>query len=378
MPENNKTASVFCRLPDFILILKKSLFMQTVASINPGSTAESETLGFGRHISSHMLVGNYKDGQWQPASVLPYGNLSLAPANLALHYGQSVFEGMKAFRMANGDISIFRIQKHWERLCRSLQRMCMPAMPFDYFRNAITNLVCTDASWVPRLPDTALYIRPLVFATEETLGVKVSDTYCLAIFTGPVGAYYQQPLRVKIETEYIRAAEGGSGYAKCAGNYGAAFYPAQKAKREGFDQLLWTDGKHHEFIEEAGTMNVMFVIDDIVVTPPLTGTILDGITRDSLISLAMDKNIQVQQRRISYHELIEAADAGILQEAFGVGTAAVVSRIESIHINGQVYRPAYPRELSLCEELKHRLRQVQTGQVADLHGWNTVLSLSDC
>ncbi|WP_345270404.1 branched-chain amino acid aminotransferase [Nibrella viscosa] len=330
---------------------------------------------FGSEVSAHMLMGVYRDGQWQEQAIVPFGPLMLSPTNLALHYGQSIFEGMKAFRMKDGNISVFRIDKHHERLNKTLERMSMPQMPFSYFDQAIRELVAVDADYVPDLNEGSLYIRPFVFATGEGFRVRVSDTYQFVIFTGPVGDYYQKPVRVKVETEFIRAAEGGPGFAKCAGNYAAAFYPTQKANREGFDNLLWTDSRQHEFIEESGTMNAMFVIDEVLITPSLTGTILDGITRDSLIRLARDMGVKVQQRKISYKELIAGAEQGLLQEAFGVGTAAVVSPIELIQVHGQDYPLPPYSDNSLWFRLKQRLTQIRTGYEADMYGWNTVLDV---
>lgn len=328
---------------------------------------------FGSKLSAHMFVGHYTDGQWQEPQIVPYQNLDLAPTNLALHYGQSVFEGMKAFRMTDGNVSVFRMQKHHERFNRTMERMCIPPLPYTYFAKGITELVALDSSSVPHEKGSALYIRPFVFATDETFGVKISANYSFIIFTGPVGALYAKPVKVKVETEYTRAAEGGTGAVKCAGNYAAALYPTLLANKEGYDQLLWTDSKNHEFIEESGTMNIMFVIDNILVTPALTGTILDGVTRSSLIQVAQDLGHTVQQRRISYHELIAASANGSLQEAFGVGTAAVTSVISVINILGVDHTLAPVNEDSLSVKLRVHLEAIRCGEVADEHNWNTII-----
>jgi len=216
---------------------------------------------FGQHTSDHMFECTYKDGEWQYPHIKPFQNISISPLTLALHYGQSIFEGMKAFRMEDGSINIFRMDRHFERMNRSLERMCMPTVPYDLFVAALHELVKLDHEWVPGSKDCALYLRPFVYASEAKMGVKVSEEYKFLIVTGPVPILYQKPIKVKVERNFIRAAKGGTGYAKCAGNYGGAFYPTQKAKEEGFDQVIWTDAVSHDYIEESGTMNLMFVID---------------------------------------------------------------------------------------------------------------------
>ncbi|MGB8190425.1 MAG: branched-chain amino acid aminotransferase, partial [Chitinophagaceae bacterium] len=252
------------------------------------SEVDFNELEFGKYIADHMLICDYIDGEWQTPQIVPFANLSMSPATLALHYGQTVFEGMKAFRMHDDRINIFRMDKHYERLNRSLDRMCMAVVPEEVFMEGLQQLVSLERQWVPGQPGSALYLRPFMYASEARFGVKISDEYRFVIFSGPVGPYYSQPLKVKVETEYIRAAKGGTGYAKCGGNYGGAFYPAKLARQSGYDQVLWTGGRDNKYIEESGTMNVMFVIDDVLVTPPLSDSILDGVTRDSLLTLAND------------------------------------------------------------------------------------------
>lgn len=331
--------------------------------------------GFGRIVSDHMLFADYIDGQWQEPVIVPFGDFTISPTALALHYGQTVFEGMKAFRMHGGNISVFRTDKHYQRFCLSLERMCMPPVPREHFTEGIRQLVSLDHEWVPRSEGAALYIRPFMFASEARFGMKISDEYRFMIFTGPVGPYYAQPLRVKVETDFVRAAPGGTGAAKCGGNYGASFYPARQAKQEGFDQVLWTDSTTHEFIEESGTMNIIFVIDDIVITPSLTDTILDGVTRSSMLQLAADMGMKVQQRKISYHELQAALENGTNIEAFGAGTAAVTAPIASIRINGKDYElPAYTRS-SFCNRVKQFLTDIRTGISPDKYHWNTIIRL---
>src|SRR5688572_3798813 len=260
-------------------------------------------LEFGKHVSDHMLVCDFSNGEWQQAAIMPFANLSISPTSLALHYGQTVFEGMKAFRMQDGRINIFRIERHYERFVRSLSRMCMAIPPKEIFIEGLIQLVQTDKEWVPRLPGAALYLRPFVYASETRFGVKVSDEYRFVIFTGPVPELYTQSIKVKVETQFVRAAKGGTGFAKCGGNYGAAFYPTQQARKEGYDQVLWTDSMQNKYIEESGMMNAMFVINQILITPPLSDSILDGVTRESLLILAKELGFPVEERRISIDEL---------------------------------------------------------------------------
>lgn len=332
-----------------------------------------ESLEFGRYTSDHMLMAQYSSGHWHDAAIVPFGPLMMSPAMLALHYGQSVFEGMKAFRRADGRVAIFRIEKHYQRFLRTLDRMCMPALSESLFREGLCQLVGLDHEWVPKSDGAALYIRPFMFASEGRFGVKVADEYLFITFTGPVGPYYAQPLRVKVETHFSRAAKGGTGYAKCAGNYGGAFYPTQKAREEGYDQVLWTDPIHHQTIEESGTMNLMFVIDGKVVTPPTSDSILDGVTRDSILTLAPELGYEVEQRPVSIEELASALSNGRLQEAFGAGTAAVVSPIKTIGIEGRDFELPTWDESSFMMKVKAKLRNIRMGLEEDTHGWITVV-----
>ena len=332
-----------------------------------------KALEFGKYVSDHMFTCTYKAGEWQQPEIKPFQNISLSPTALALHYGQSIFEGMKAFRMQDGRINIFRIDKHFERINASLDRLCMPPLPYDLFTTALQQLVAVDEAWVPQGEDVALYIRPFVFASEARFGVKVSDEYTFMIVTGPVPTLYQKPIKVKVERHYIRAAKGGVGFAKCAGNYGGAFYPTQKARSEGFDQVLWTDAFEHEYFEESGTMNVMFVIDEKLITPPLSDSILDGITRDSLLSIANELGYATEERKISINEVLKAIEEGRSVEAFGAGTAAVVAPISVIGVDGELYHlPTYSSG-SVMFRLKKELEAIRTGMREDVYGWNSVV-----
>jgi branched-chain amino acid aminotransferase len=331
-------------------------------------------LEFGKHVCDHMFTCTYQEGAWQQPHVQPFQSLSLSPLTLALHYGQSIFEGMKAFRMIDGNINIFRIEKHHARLNESLRRMCMPAVPLELFTLALEELVRIDREWVPKAEGSALYLRPLIFASEARFGVKVSDEYQFLIVAGPVPQLYPKPISVKVERNFIRAANGGTGYAKCAGNYGGAFYPTQLARQEGFDQVIWTDAMEHEYFEESGTMNLMFVINGVLITPPLSDSILDGVTRDSLLALAGDLGIPAEERQVGIKEIVKAFGNGTVSEVFGAGTAAIVAPIATMGIGEEIYElPAYS-ESSLAFVLKRELEAIRYGKKDDIRGWNHIIS----
>lgn len=360
--------------------------METVTAIEIRKAKQSkidevdfEALEFGKHTSDHMLVCDYANGGWQQPMIVPFANLSLSPATLALHYGQTVFEGMKAFRMSagagapDGNVNIFRLDRHYDRLVRSLDRMCMAAPPREVFTEGLMKLVQLDNAWVPKKPGTALYLRPFVYASEARFGVKISEQFRFVIFTGPVPELFAQPIKVKVETNYVRAARGGTGFAKCGGNYGGAYYPTKLAREQGYDQVLWTDARDNAFIEESGSMNVMFVIDGTLVTPPLSDSILDGVTRDSLLVLAGDMGYATEERPVAVQELETAFRNKTITEAFGAGTAAVVAPIQTIHINGIDHQlPAYSNE-SLQWKVKDKLTRIRTGSEEDIYGWNFIV-----
>ncbi|MEM9023710.1 MAG: branched-chain amino acid aminotransferase, partial [Bacteroidota bacterium] len=287
--------------------------------------------------------------------------------------GQAIFEGMKAFRNAEGDILLFRPLENLARLNRSAERMCMPEVPEELFMESLKELLRLDADWIPTGEGQSLYVRPFMIATEEFLGVKPSSSYKFMIICSPVGNYYSQPVKVKIESEYSRATEGGVGYAKTAGNYGSSLYPARLAQATGYDQLIWTDSHRHEFIEEAGTMNVAFVIDNTLITPTVSSTILAGITRDSALQLARHWDIPVEERRISVHEVIAALENGTMQEAFGVGTAATIAPLSLIGWNGQDYHLPPAETFTVANRLKNALEGMKRGTTEDPFGWVTRL-----
>ncbi len=332
-----------------------------------------DAIPFGEVFSDHMFVADYRDGKWQDARIVPFAPITMSPANLTLHYGQAIFEGMKAFKTEGGRPVLFRPERHASRLNESAHRMCMPDVPEQLFVDAVNKLVGVDHNWIPPKKGSALYIRPFMFATDEMIGVRASHTYKFMIFTGPVGPYYSKPLKLVTADKYVRAVPGGVGEAKAAGNYAASIYPTELAHKEGFDQILWTDNIEYKYIQECGTMNVFFVIGDTVVTPATNGAILKGITRDSLLTLLRAKGVKVEEREVSIDELIEAHKAGELKDAFGAGTAAVISQISRIShkINGEYYHMELPpvdqREHSIS--LKEEINNIRAGILADEHSW---------
>lgn len=334
------------------------------------SEVDFDNLPFGSVFSDHMLVAHYKNGVWEKASIQPYGNISLSPATSMIHYGQSIFEGMKAFRTSNGEVLIFRPEKNWERINQSAERMCMPGIPKGIFMDGLRQLINLDRNWVPTKEGSSLYIRPFLFGTDAMLGVRPSESYTFMIITSPVGPYYSKPLHLKIETEYTRAALGGVGFAKAAGNYGAAMYPAKMAQQQGIDQLIWTDAKEHKFLEEAGTMNMMVVLDNKLLTPPLKSTILPGVTRDSFLTLARDAGYEVEERRISIEEVIQGVREGRLQELFGVGTAATTAQVIKLSFGDETFElpPVEGREIS--NKIGKALIDIKKGDALDVKSWN--------
>ena len=289
-----------------------------------------DNIPFGKTFSDHMFIADYIDGEWTNIEIVPTTKLSIHPGNLAWHYGQSIFEGMKATRDAEGTPLLFRPEEHIYRLNASARRMCMPEIPEEMFLDAVHTLVRLEKDWIPPAEGSALYLRPFMFATDEAIGVRPSETYKFIICTLPVGPYYANPVKLKAETTYIRAAQGGVGEAKTAGNYAASLYPAKLAKEEGFDQIMWLDAKEFKYIQEVGTMNIFFVIDGEVVTPSTTGCILKGITRKTVIEILKDKGYTVTERDITIDEVVDAHKAGKLQEVFGTGTAAVIATVSDI------------------------------------------------
>ncbi|MCD0487003.1 branched-chain amino acid aminotransferase [Pedobacter sp. MC2016-14] len=330
-------------------------------------------LPFGKVFSDHMFIAEYNDGAWGNLQVLPYGPIPMSPAISALHYGQAIFEGMKAYRQPDGKISVFRANKNLERFNKSAARMSMPAIPEDIFMQGIAALIEIDEKWVPAQDGYSLYIRPVMFATDPYLGVRPSDQYTFALLTTPTGPYYTKALKVKIETEFTRADEGGVGYAKTAGNYGRSLHPFAEAQKEGFDQLIWTDAVTHEFIEEAGTANLLFVMDGKLITPSVRSTVLDGVTRDTILQLAKKAGIAVEERRVSVKEVIEGIENGSLTEAFAAGTAATVTPIGEIGYNGKSYVLPVSTPDNISNSIAKTLNDIRYGLAPDEFGWNTIL-----
>lgn len=327
-------------------------------------------LPFGKVFSDHMLVMDYKNGAWQTPEIMPFHDLSLHPATSAIHYGQSIFEGMKANKNENGEVMIFRPELNAKRFAESCERMCMPEIPEEQFLDLVKKIVDFDRDWIPTKDGNSLYIRPFMFATDDYIGIKPSDTYKFIIFTCPVGAYYAQPVRVKIEEFYTRAARGGVGRAKTAGNYGASLYPAKLAQEQGFHQLIWTDAIEHKFIEESGTMNIVFEIDGKLVTPSEDqDTILRGVTKRSVLDIAKAWGVEVEERKVSVEEIVAGLKNGSVTDAFGAGTAATIAQIAAIGFRDEVFELPPIEDRKLSNKINDHLNDIKSGKAADEFGW---------
>jgi len=327
-------------------------------------------LGFGRVFSDHMLVATFRNGAWESPRIVPYGALPFSPAISALHYGQAIFEGLKAFRNDQDEVFLFRPERNAHRLNVSARRMCMAELPVDIFLNGLKTLVHLDRSWIPKGDGESLYIRPHMFAIDEYVGVRPSESHMFVIFTCPVGKYYTTELKVKIETEYTRAVRGGTGHAKAAGNYGASLFPTQIAKDAGYDQVLWTDGQTHEYFEESGTMNVMFLSGNRILTPATSDSILDGITRSSVLQLMRDWNYQVEERKVSVAEIVDLMKNNMLHGAFGIGTAATIAPICTIHHEGVNYDLDQAHYMPFSNKINTYMDRLKRGLEKDVHQWN--------
>ncbi len=334
---------------------------------------EFKDIPFGKIFTDHMFVADFEDGEWKNFEILPYGPIPISPAISALHYGQAIFEGMKAYRLPNGDISVFRADKNFERFNISADRMAMPTVPEEIFMQGIATLINIDKGWVPSQENYALYLRPVMFATDDSLGVRASSKYKFVVLASPTGPYYTKALKVKIETKYTRANEGGVGYAKTAGNYARSLYPFAEAQKEGFDQLIWTDSATHSFVEESGAANVMFVLDGKLITAAVGETILNGVTRDTIIALAKDKGITVEERKVTVAEIIAGAKNGTLTEAFAVGTAATVTQIGEIGYEGELYQLSDSNTRTISTGIAKELNEIRYGLAADKFGWNWIV-----
>ena len=333
-------------------------------------------LGFGEVFSDHMVIIDYVNGKWQTPQIVPFGEINVLPSLCTLHYGQAIFEGLKAFYTKQGKINIFRPQKYHERMNRSCTRLCIPQMDYDLFINSVLELIKLEKAWVPQQRGYSLYIRPFIFATDSYIGVRVSETYRFMVILSPVGAYYKEglnPVRLITSGEYVRAAKGGLGAAKTPANYAASLLPAHEAKEKGFTQVLWLDAAEHKYIEEVGTMNICFMIDNELITPPLDGTILPGVTRDSVLTLARDWGMKLNERRITIDEVFTASKNDKLNEVFGTGTAAVISPVgemrhldKAITVNGKKIG-------TVSQKLYDEVTGIQYGEKPDKFGWMLTL-----
>jgi branched-chain amino acid aminotransferase len=324
---------------------------------------------FGKYFTDHMLEADYENGEWRNVEIKPYQPLLVSPSLAALHYGQAIFEGIKAYKDPEGNVGIFRVFDNFRRFNLSAARMQMPSVPEEIFIEGMRQLIALDKNWIPDREDHALYIRPFMFSSDEVIGVKPSDTYKFMIILSPTGPYYAAPMRIYVEEEYTRAAPGGIGFAKAAGNYGASMLPTAKAKEQGYDQVLWTDAFEHKYVQEIGTMNVFFLIGNTAVTPDLkNGTILDGVTRDSAIVVLKEMGYQVEERAISIDEIIEAHKGGQLREVFGTGTAATISLIRELKYKDYVIEFDV-QKCSVAPDLKRRLSDIREGKVSDTYNW---------
>ena len=332
------------------------------------SKVDFHNLPFGKIITDHMFEIDFDGKQWVNPRISPVEKMSIHPMNMALHYGQSIFEGMKASRSKDGTPLLFRPELHAKRMNASAKRMCMPEMPEEIFVEAIHAIVGLEQEWIPKIEGSALYIRPLMFATDEMVGVKASDTYKMLIICLPVGPYYPKPIKLLVEQHYIRAAQGGVGEAKTAGNYAAALYPSKLAREKGFDQILWLDAIHHKFVQEVGTMNIFFVFKNEIVTPDTSGTILKGITRASAIEILRGDGHVVNERELSIDEILTRYQAGDLVEVFGTGTAALVANVEEIKYDDvTITLPSNNWQLSTA--IRDEINGMRFGTIADKRGW---------
>ncbi len=338
---------------------------------------DPNTLLFGKTFTDHMFLMNYDAGQgWHDARIVPYGPIALEPCAMVFHYAQEVFEGMKAYRDPEGGVRLFRPEENALRMQSSCQRLCIPTVPVEDFVEAVKALVRLEERWVPSLAGTSLYIRPFIIATDASLGVHASHSYIFSIICCPVGAYYKEglnPVKIYVEDEDVRAVRGGTGFTKCGGNYAASIRAGERAEEKGFSQVLWLDGVERKYIEEVGSMNVLFKVEGKVITPKLTGSVLPGITRKSCLDLLRDWGYVVEERLITAQELFDAAQAGTLEEAWGSGTAAVISPIgtlawedKSVLINGGQIG-------SLSQRLYDTLTGIQWGTEPDPYGWSVKL-----
>jgi branched-chain amino acid aminotransferase len=328
-----------------------------------------ENLPFGKYFTDHMLEADYENGEWKNIEIKPYQPMLLSPALAAIHYGQAIFEGIKAYKDESGKPFIFRPHDNFLRFNISAERMQMPQVPEELFIEGMRQLVALDQDWIPEKLDHSLYIRPFMFASDEVIGVKPSETYKFVIILSPTGPYYSAPARIYVEEHYVRAVPGGVGYAKAAGNYGSSMHATAQAKKKGYDQVLWTDAFEHKYVQEIGTMNVIFIIGDKAVTPELgAGTILAGVTRNSVLTLLSEAGFKVEERPISIDEIIEAYKSGLLYEVFGTGTAATITMIRELRYKDFVMTFDTDKWRT-APIIKQWLNDIREGKREDKYGW---------
>lgn len=334
---------------------------------------DQNNLGFGKYFTDHMFEMDYTEGiGWHDPRIVPYGPIPLDPATMVLHYAQEVFEGMKAYRTADGTVQLFRPEMNAKRMNQSNDRLCMPEIPVEDFVEAVKAIVNYEEEWIPSLPETSLYIRPFIFATELNVGVHPASSYKFMIILTPVGSYYPEgvnPVKIYVEDEYVRAVPGGTGFTKCGGNYAASIRSQKNAGEKGYTQVLWLDGVHRKYIEEVGTMNVMFKMNGEIYTAPIDGSILPGITRDSCIALLKSWGYKVNETRFSIDDVCEAADNGTLEEVFGTGTAAVISPVGELNYKGKIMTINDFKTGELTQKLYDALTGMQWGNVTDEFNW---------
>lgn len=329
---------------------------------------DANNLPFGKYFTDHMLEVNYKNEEWGQLEIKPYQPISIDPACAAIHYGQSIFEGIKAYKNEEGETFIFRPIDNFKRFNISAERMEMPQVPEEIFMEGMKQLVKIDEDWIPHRPDHSLYIRPFMFATDNVIGVKPGRSYKFLIILSPTGPYYSAPMRIYVEQKYVRAVRGGVGFAKNAGNYGASMYATEEAKRKGYDQVLWTDAFEHKYVQECGTMNVFFIINNKAITPALEDTILAGVTRASVIQLIEDMGIEVEERLISIDEITGAYKNGQLSEVFGTGTAATISMVKELCYNDFVMT-FETEKWKVAPQVGRTLKDIKEGKAGDKYGW---------
>ncbi len=344
-------------------------FNSTKAGHSKLNDINLENIPFGKYFTDHMLEADYEDGEWKTVEIKPYQPLLMAPSIAAIHYGQAIFEGIKAYKDPKGDAYVFRPHDNFRRFNVSAERMEMPQVPEDIFMEGMRTLLKMDSNWIPNKDDHSLYIRPFMFSSDEMIGVKPSEKYKFMIILSPTGPYYSAPMRIYVEEQYVRAVPGGVGYAKAAGNYGAAMYATAEAKKKGYDQVLWTDAYEHKYVQECGTMNVFFIIGNTAITPDLeAGTILAGVTRDSTITILKEMGFNVEERALSIDDVIDAHKAGILYEVFGTGTAATISLIKELRYKDYVMEFDVEKWQS-APAVKDKLNNIRYGKSPDHHGW---------